>query len=191
VGEHLVKSTKQQETTMFRLSCLVATGALALTIGAANATVFDVTGSGSLPLSGTITISGGSVTGEDVTSTDSIYNPFDALTSSTSGGAGFWDITLNTGGLPGNSLLLVLPVSSLSGYSGGGLSATDLYQTGLGPEEFIDECDSGSCGSLTAQTSPPTTPLPATLPLFAGGLGFVGYLTGRKKRKAGQALAAA
>jgi hypothetical protein len=30
-------------------------------------------------------------------------------------------------------------------------------------------------------------PLPATLPLFAGGLGFVGYLTGRKKRKAGQA----
>lgn len=27
------------------------------------------------------------------------------------------------------------------------------------------------------------TPLPATLPLFAGGLGFVGYLTGRKKRK--------
>lgn len=36
-----------------------------------------------------------------------------------------------------------------------------------------------------------TTPLPAALPLFAGGLGFVGYLTGRKKRKAGQALAAA
>jgi hypothetical protein len=35
------------------------------------------------------------------------------------------------------------------------------------------------------------TPLPAALPLFAGGLGFVGYLTGRKKRKAGQALAAA
>jgi hypothetical protein len=35
-----------------------------------------------------------------------------------------------------------------------------------------------------------STPLPAALPLFAGGLGFVGYL-GRKKRKAGQALAAA
>jgi len=27
------------------------------------------------------------------------------------------------------------------------------------------------------------TPLPATLPLFAGGLGFVGYLTGRKKAR--------
>ena len=36
---------------------------------------------------------------------------------------------------------------------------------------------------------PAPTPLPATLPLFAGGLGFVGYLTGRKKRKADQALA--
>jgi len=35
------------------------------------------------------------------------------------------------------------------------------------------------------------TPLPATLPLFAGGLGIVGYLTGRRKRKTGQALAAA
>jgi len=34
-----------------------------------------------------------------------------------------------------------------------------------------------------------STPLPATLPLFAGGLGFVGYLTGRKKRKASAALA--
>ena len=30
--------------------------------------------------------------------------------------------------------------------------------------------------------------LPAALPLFAGGLGFVGYLTGRRKRKAGRSL---
>ena len=32
------------------------------------------------------------------------------------------------------------------------------------------------------------TPLPATLPLFAGGLGFVGYLMKRRK-SAKQALA--
>jgi hypothetical protein len=38
-------------------------------------------------------------------------------------------------------------------------------------------------------TAPAPTPLPATLPLFAGGLGFVGYLTRRKKRA--QAMAAA
>jgi hypothetical protein len=36
-----------------------------------------------------------------------------------------------------------------------------------------------------------TTPLPATLPLFAGGLGFVGYLAKRRKQNAKQALAAA
>lgn len=36
-----------------------------------------------------------------------------------------------------------------------------------------------------------STPLPASLPLFAGGLGFVGYLTRRRKRQAGQAFAAA
>jgi hypothetical protein len=35
------------------------------------------------------------------------------------------------------------------------------------------------------------TPLPATLPLFAGGLGFVGYLTRRRRKKSNQALAAA
>lgn len=178
---------------MFRLSCLVATSILALTVGAANATTFNVSGSGSLPLGGTITISGGSVTGEDVTSTDSTFNPFDALTSSTSGGVGFWDITLNTGPMPGNSLLLVLPVSSLSGYAGGGISAAVLYQTGLPPEQFIDECDVGgsSCGSLTAQTSPPTTPLPAALPLFATGLGAMGLLGWRRKRKGTAAIAAA
>lgn len=35
------------------------------------------------------------------------------------------------------------------------------------------------------------TPIPATLPLFAGGLGFVGYLARRRKQSAKQALAAA
>jgi hypothetical protein len=42
----------------------------------------------------------------------------------------------------------------------------------------------GSCGVSA-------TPLPATLPLFAGGLGFVGYLARRRKQKAKQSLAAA
>jgi hypothetical protein len=37
----------------------------------------------------------------------------------------------------------------------------------------------------------PATPLPATLPLFAGGLAFVGYLAKRRKKNATSALAAA
>ena len=36
--------------------------------------------------------------------------------------------------------------------------------------------------SVAGYATPNPTPLPATLPLFAGGLGFVGYLTRRKKR---------
>ena len=35
------------------------------------------------------------------------------------------------------------------------------------------------------------TPLPAALPMFAGGLGFVGYLAKRRKKKATSALATA
>jgi hypothetical protein len=35
------------------------------------------------------------------------------------------------------------------------------------------------------------TPLPAALPLFAGGLGVIGLLARRKKRKAPAAVAAA
>ena len=38
---------------------------------------------------------------------------------------------------------------------------------------------------------PAATPLPATLPLFAGGLGMVGWLTRRRKRNASQAIVAA
>ena len=44
-------------------------------------------------------------------------------------------------------------------------------------------------GNVLIGSAISATPLPATLPLFAGGLGFVGYLMRRKKRNA-QALAA-
>ena len=36
-----------------------------------------------------------------------------------------------------------------------------------------------------------TTPLPASLPLFAGGLGLIGWLARRRNRKAAALLAAA
>jgi hypothetical protein len=38
--------------------------------------------------------------------------------------------------------------------------------------------------------TPSATPLPAAFPLFAGGVGFVGYLARRRKRGASQVLAA-
>jgi hypothetical protein len=185
---------------MLRLSCLVATSILALTVGAANADTFDVTGSGSLPLGGTLTITGGAVTGQDVTSTDSpISSPaFTGLTSSVSSGAGSdWNITVNTPTSPSEIyyILLVLPVSSLSGYTGGDISTAILYDNATGIEEPIASCGeagAAACGTLAEVGSPPpTTPLPATLPLFAGGLGAMGLLGRSRKRKNAAALAAA
>ena len=48
-----------------------------------------------------------------------------------------------------------------------------------------------SPGVLNAEPDTSVTPLPATLPLFAGGLGFVGYLANRRKKNATPALATA
>jgi len=42
----------------------------------------------------------------------------------------------------------------------------------------------GTGGYYAAEGAATATPLPATLPLFAGGLGFVGLLTRRRKQKA-------
>ena len=45
--------------------------------------------------------------------------------------------------------------------------------------------------SVTGYATPNPTPLPATLPLFAGGLGVIGLLSGRRKRQNAAAIAAA
>jgi hypothetical protein len=105
-----------------------------------------------------------------------------------------------------NTLSSVVPTASI----------TILYQSGPGaPVDVLNDYDLaagtyyldtylGSCGTGQTCTDNDTTadpyyavafstatPLPATLPLFAGGLGFVGYLAKRRKRNAKQALAAA
>jgi hypothetical protein len=54
--------------------------------------------------------------------------------------------------------------------------------------ELTSDPDPDNSISLTGVS---TTPLPATLPLFAGGLGFVGYLARRRKQSGKQALVAA
>jgi len=87
-------------------------------------------------------------------------------------------------GNPANEVFLTYP-------AGGGT----LYVGGFGASyvesEFSTTCTNGApeCqyfldGSVTAGTAVSATPLPATLPLFAGGLGMVGFLARRKKQKA-------
>jgi hypothetical protein len=190
---------------MLRLSCVVATCVLALTIGGANATTFNVAGtlvnnpplSTSVSIGGTITIDPltGNVGPEDVKVPSNPPNTtgldFTHLTSSASGGTGFWDITLNQGAPASFSLLLILPVSSLVGYAGSAINDATFFPTGLPPEGFTAICQVAgavtTCGSLTASTPPPV-PLPTALPLFATGIGALGLLGWRRKRKA-QAVA--
>ncbi len=52
------------------------------------------------------------------------------------------------------------------------------------PEEIIPEVGNAQIASVA------TTPLPAALPLFATGLGLMGLLGWRRKRKASAALTA-
>jgi hypothetical protein len=69
-------------------------------------------------------------------------------------------------------------------------------------DTYLGPCAPGhSCSNSGTSTDPnyavqfspgvSATPLPATLPMFVGGLGFVGLLARRKKRKAQADLAAA
>lgn len=67
-------------------------------------------------------------------------------------------------------------------------SRFDLQTTSLFAFYYDNELQEAS-GTITSSLA--TTPLPATLPLFAGGLGFVGYLTRRRRRSDREALPAA
>jgi len=55
---------------------------------------------------------------------------------------------------------------------------------------YISSDDYGLTESTAGSWSVTTTPLPAALPLFAGGLGALGLLGWRRKRKNGAPLAA-
>lgn len=162
--------------------------------GAANAsTIFDITGSSNY--SGTITIdtTGGSIISADVVVTGDTPDFTNILTLSNQGSTDYFLELSNTTTSPGPILTLPIDDSgTLIGFTGGAIENS---------ASLIGGCDlsSGECrssgpvaegsGELTLPVD--TTPLPATLPLFAGGLGFVRYLARRRKRSDKQALAAA
>ena len=77
--------------------------------------------------------------------------------------------------VPGDSSTVLIIETNATTYSAGDLNIID------GGVSTVDAYEPG----LSA------TPLPAALPLFAGGLGMFGFISRRKKRNAEKALAAA
>jgi hypothetical protein len=72
----------------------------------------------------------------------------------------------------------------------------NIWGNGPGSYTYFNNYDATpySSGPITFTVDdlgPAATPLPATLPLLAGGLGLFGFLSRRKKRSASQALVAA
>ncbi len=170
---------------MLVLRHLITASALVLTIGAANADTiveFDVAGTTSDggTFSGTI--------GLDVTTPTNFASDNANIVSSDFPAKSFFDVFVDIS-LPsppgiglsisdgsGDTLNLDIPLSSLTDAGG--------------------PIDGGSFNSATAQVSTITggditTPLPAAFPLFATGLGAMGLLGWRRKRKSSFAIAAA
>ena len=177
---------------MLRIKYLLTACALALSIGAANAAVveFDVMGTtADGTFSGTI--------GVDVTDPANLSSDYANIISSDFPAKSFFDIFVDITPIPspfpstdigleisdgtggtGDHLSLYIPPSSLT--DAGGLIDGGAFDHGALKGPPI-----GITGGSIAET-----PLPATLPLFASGLGALGLLGWRRKRKSTAALAA-
>lgn len=70
------------------------------------------------------------------------------------------------------------------------LAVKVLVSSGTISDTAVANATNNAVVSATATTDVSATPLPATLPLFAGGLGLMGLIAGRKKRKAVGTIAA-
>ncbi len=83
------------------------------------------------------------------------------------------------------ALVFTTPLDS----SPNSISSVVIFNVGLGfCESGADYCISSSAAG---QVIPEATPVPAALPLFAGGLGAIGLLGWRRKRKNAAAIAIA
>jgi hypothetical protein len=106
----------------------------------------------------------------------------------------FVEVGLASNGVSSNNASLNSPLASIS-ISGGNAPPTYFTLTNLAAgtyllDNFLDNSGALVDPNYAVGFNISATPLPATLPLFAGGLGFVGYLSGRRKRSGNRALSA-
>jgi hypothetical protein len=133
-----------------------------------------------------VTFAGGGATPEapvgltfigDKTDANSAVNQIDAaLTAADAEEYDYFNLSTSTTST-GNQFAIVYSITAGPTYT------ADLGNRDGGPSfTWSLEDPTVSAGAQFPEFTVSTTPLPATLPLFAGGLGFVGYLTRRKKQ---------
>jgi hypothetical protein len=87
----------------------------------------------------------------------------------------------------------VTPTGAVVSYGANGVSPWGTFSGIVANAKWIWPTDANNCEFCTVDFSVPIlaseTPLPAALPLFAGGLGVIGLLSRRGKRKNAAALA--
>jgi hypothetical protein len=177
-----MKKRLYPKSTLAAAACALAFG-----IGAANASTFDVSGtfSDGTTIGGFIAIdvSAGTVTSEDITTSRTGVGPFTATPSV----VGSSPIILEFGDTNSDELDLLLPVSTLVGYAGGALCTFSASLEGVCTDQATNLRNLPGAFSLSLNSgslTPVATPLPAALPLFATGIGGLGLLGWRRKRKA-------
>jgi len=195
---------------MFRLRVLIATCVLALTIGAANAATFNWTYTSVATLCGDESSCGtesgsGSLTTSAAGLINQFTGTFDGFTIiavQPVGGYGSNDNVLNSSEPYLDSSGVSFQVSDPALTADGGvfdIAIVSYYTDGSMPGCSVADCygtfnDSysilNSTGDFTI-SAVSATPLPAALPLFATGLGAMGLLGWRRKRKSAAVIAGA
>lgn len=180
-----------KKAVAFLVAALIVSGA-----SAAKASSFVYTYSGNSLTAGAAPFVGNSVTGEFTVASAlgdnfngvvaptqfSFTNGLFSLGNSNSSFYSFDIQTSSTGAIINWAILVYLsygPETAMIQTNNSGDSTSS-----LGPTTLISASNSGAPGAWSVSDPPFATPLPAALPLFAGGLGVFGLLGWRRKRKA-------
>jgi hypothetical protein len=176
---------------------------------AASATSYDVSGGWLFPpdsFSGTFDFTGGSPLVDAASITIDRFGvamPLAVLNdvaSSSHVGGPFYSLTVNDGtGLGDYSLTFefALPTKNIGVAIFATLSKVEEFDvcTGRGTHRTCSEQEEdvilASFGDGSLRDAPSPTPLPAALPLFVGGLGIIGLVAGRRRKRKSAGLGAA